>query len=270
MFTACVSNGLADGLLPLILRPSALLSQLLSTSLWITEPIDPSTRLLTPYRVANTSFLAKHTISIYIYIYPEKNSRASIPFLIFEDSIPYDNTNRKRARERKEDREAIGILALDEERDLENTRRRHGRGDNARIRASSRPIVAFFSSRDSLASPRGGWFFTRKRRAHDTRARINRAERGHDRFSLFVAILRNRWPTDYSTLSLITLPPDPTADYGIPIANLLPGFEIGERSLFFCIPAKGVQTVEDRSLLVPFMQVRKREKARVRKSCPFS
>lgn len=189
-----------------------------------------------------------------------------------EISIPYDNTNRKRERGRKEDREAIGILALDEERDLENTRRRHGQGDNARIRASSRPIVAFFPSRDSLhsvASPKEGWFFTRKRRAHDTRARINRAERGHDRFSLFVAILRNRWPTDYSTLSLITLPPDPTADYGIPIANLLPGFEIGERSLFFCIPAKGVQTVEDRSLLVPFTQVRKRERARVRKSCTF-
>lgn len=184
-----------------------------------------------------------------------------------EISIPYDNTNRKRERGRKEDREAIGILALDEERDLENTRRRHGRGDNARIRASSRPIVAFFPSRDSLhsvASPKEGWFFTRKRRAHDTRARINRAERGHDRFSLFVAILRNRWPTDYSTLSLITLPPDPTADYGIPIANLLPGFEIGERSLFFCIPAKGVQTVEDRSLLVPFMQVKKGERKKGR------
>ena len=159
-----------------------------------------------------------------------------------EISIPYDNTNRKRERGRKEDREAIGILALDEERDLENTRRRHGQGDNARIRASSRPIVAFFPSRDSLhsvASPKEGWFFTRKRRAHDTRARINRAERGHDRFSLFVAILRNRWPTDYSTLSLITLPPDPIADYGIPIANLLPGFEIGERSLFFASLRKG-------------------------------
>lgn len=89
----------------------------------------------------------------------------------------------------------------------EKTQRRHGWRDNAGIRGSSRPIIAFFPPRDPLASQKGG--FSHGNGGHTTLGLIERnAVTIPDRFSLFIAILRNRWPTDYSPL-LASLPIQP-------------------------------------------------------------
>lgn len=137
----------------------------------------------------------------------------------------------------------------------EETRRRHGWRDNARIRDSSRSFVPRFARFSK------GWFLTRKR---TTLGLIERnAVTIVSHCSLRFSPMANRlFPS-----------PDPTADQGIPIANLLPGFAIGERSLF-CIPAKGIRTAEDRSFRSFharwwWKRERERERVRVRK-CPFS
>lgn len=91
---------------------------------------------------------------------------------------------------------------------------------------------------------------------HDTR--INRAVTIVSHCSLRFSPMANRlFPS-----------PDPTADQGIPIANLLPGFAIGERSLF-CIPAKGSIFSFLSCKVVVEKGERERERVRVRK-CPFS
>lgn len=132
----------------------------------------------------------------------------------------------------------------------EETRRRHGWRDNARIRDSSRSFVPRFARFSK------GWFLTRKR---TTLGLIERnAVTIVSHCSLRFSAMANRlFPS-----------PDPTADQGIPIANLLPGFAIGERSLF-CIPAKGsIFSFLSRKVVVEKGE-RERERVRVRK-CPFS
>lgn len=132
----------------------------------------------------------------------------------------------------------------------EETRRRHGWRDNARIRDSSRSFVPRFARFSK------GWFLTRKR---TTLGLIERnAVTIVSHCSLRFSPMANRlFPS-----------PDPTADQGIPIANLLPGFAIGERSLF-CIPAKGsIFSFLSRKVVVEKGE-RERERVRVRK-CPFS
>lgn len=131
----------------------------------------------------------------------------------------------------------------------EETRRRHGWRDNARIRDSSRSFVPRFARFSK------GWFLTRKR---TTLGLIERnAVTIVSHCSLRFSPMANRlFPS-----------PDPTADQGIPIANLLPGFAIGERSLF-CIPAKG-SIFSFLSCMVVEKGERERERVRVRK-CSFS
>lgn len=132
----------------------------------------------------------------------------------------------------------------------EKTRRRHGWRDNARIRDSSRSFVPRFARFSK------GWFLTRKR---TTLGLIERnAVTIVSHCSLRFSPMANRlFPS-----------PDPTADQGIPIANLLPGFAIGERSLF-CIPAKGSIFSFLSCKVVVEKGERERERVRVRK-CPFS
>lgn len=132
----------------------------------------------------------------------------------------------------------------------EETRRRHGWRDNARIRDSSRSFVPRFARFSK------GWFLTRKR---TTLGLIERnAVTIVSHCSLRFSPMANRlFPS-----------PDPTADQGIPIANLLPGFAIGERSLF-CIPAKGSIFSFLSCKVVVEKGERERERVRVRK-CPFS
>lgn len=76
-------------------------------------------------------------------------------------------------------------MALDEGGICEERRKRGEDTDGETMRGLETRRV--LSSRDSLASRKGGHTET-----HDTR--INRAERGHDRFSLFIAILTNGQP----------------------------------------------------------------------------
>lgn len=132
----------------------------------------------------------------------------------------------------------------------EKTRRRHGWRDNARIRDSSRSFVPRFARFSK------GWFLTRKR---TTLGLIERnAVTIVSHCSLRFSAMANRlFPS-----------PDPTADQGIPIANLLPGFAIGERSLF-CIPAKGSIFSFLSCKVVVEKGERERERVRVRKY-PFS
>lgn len=132
----------------------------------------------------------------------------------------------------------------------EETRRRHGWRDNARIRDSSRSFVPRFARFSK------GWFLTRKRTTLELIERNAVTIVSH--CSLRFSAMANRlFPS-----------PDPTADQGIPIANLLPGFAIGERSLF-CIPAKGsIFSFLSRKVVVEKGE-RERERVRVRK-CPFS
>lgn len=132
----------------------------------------------------------------------------------------------------------------------EKTRRRHGWRDNARIRDSSRSFVPRFARFSK------GWFLTRKR---TTLGLIERnAVTIVSHCSLRFSPMANRlFPS-----------PDPTADQGIPIANLLPGFAIGERSLF-CIPAKGSIFSFLSCKVVVEKGEKERERVRVRK-CPFS
>lgn len=132
----------------------------------------------------------------------------------------------------------------------EETRRRHGWRDNARIRDSSRSFVPRFARFSK------GWFLTRKR---TTLGLIERnAVTIVSHCSLRFSPMANRlFPS-----------PDPTADQGIPIANLLPGFAIGERSLF-CIPAKGSIFSFLSCKVVVEKGERERERVRVRKY-PFS
>lgn len=132
----------------------------------------------------------------------------------------------------------------------EKTRRRHGWRDNARIRDSSRSFVPRFARFSK------GWFLTRKR---TTLGLIERnAVTIVSHCSLRFSPMANRlFPS-----------PDPTADQGIPIANLLPGFAIGERSLF-CIPAKESIFSFLSCKVVVEKGERERERVRVRK-CPFS
>lgn len=132
----------------------------------------------------------------------------------------------------------------------EETRRRHGWRDNARIRDSSRSFVPRFARFSK------GWFLTRKR---TTLGLIERnAVTIVSHCSLRFSPMANRlFPS-----------PDPTADQGIPIANLLPGFAIGERSLF-CIPAKGSIFSFLSCKVVVEKGEKERERVRVRK-CPFS
>lgn len=135
-------------------------------------------------------------------------------------------------------------------REEEKTRRRHGWRDNARIRDSSRSFVPRFARFSK------GWFLTRKRTTLGLieRNAVTIVSHCSLRFSPMVNRL---FPS-----------PDPTADQGIPIANLLPGFAIGERSLF-CIPAKGSIFSFLSCKVVVEKGERERERVRVRK-CPFS
>lgn len=132
----------------------------------------------------------------------------------------------------------------------EETRRRHGWRDNARIRDSSRSFVPRFARFSK------GWFLTRKRTT------LGLIERN-------AVTIVSHCSLQFSPMANRLFPsPDPTADQGIPIANLLPGFAIGERSLF-CIPAKGsIFSFLSCKVMVEKGE-KERERVRVRK-CPFS